>query len=67
MSETQFQKPNTNIFAFVNMQGEGGKLLFYVETVEYNPETEENKLISNQALGVDEFALWLKKDKWIVS
>jgi len=62
MNEIQFQKPHTNIFAFVRMDGDEGKLLFKGEMVEYNPETEVNRLINNFAFTLDEFAHWLKRE-----
>jgi hypothetical protein len=66
MENVQFQKPNTNIFAYAEMQTCGGQLVFDIEVVEFNPETDENAPISRKKLTLKEFSDWIESEKMII-
>ena len=62
MNEIQFEKPNTNKFAFVKWDGK----TFHIQEVLWNPITEDNEPIRESHLDVEAFALWFKNG-WILS
>lgn len=66
MNEIQLQKPNSNIYCYVNFSAIGGEIIVDCNVVEYNPETEENKPLYTSKIDIFDFTEQFRKKEWIV-
>ncbi len=64
MNDIQFRKKDSKIlFAFVSIEVKMSKLIFSVDEIKWNVETEQNETLRRFDLDASEFAKWAKN--WI--